>query len=91
MPAMSVLWGLLAINLICFVLFGWDKVCAGRHWWRVPERRLLLVAMLGGSVGAKAGQVVFRHKTRKEAFRTRLNLILAAHLALVGALAVWRL
>ena len=74
------------INLVGFVAFGWDKFCAIRDLWRIPERTLLTLALIGGSPGVIAGQHLFRHKTRKEPFRTQLHLIVAIQAV---ALVVW--
>ena len=63
---------LLAINVIAFCSFGWDKLCAQKGWWRVRERTLLDLSLLGGSIGAVFGQQFFRHKTQKKSFRSRL-------------------
>lgn len=63
------------LNGICFAAFAWDKRCARRQTWRVPERTLLTLAAAGGSIGAVLGQLFLRHKTRKEPFRTHLRLI----------------
>lgn len=63
------------VNLLAFALFGLDKRRARRGQWRVPERNLLTLAVLGGSVGAKIGQRVFRHKTSKQPFAGILNAI----------------
>ncbi len=60
---------LIAINVAGFVVFGYDKRCAVGHRWRVPERTLFLIALLGGSAGSYAGMVLFRHKTRHWKFR----------------------
>ena len=46
---------------------------------RIPESTLLLVALIGGSAGAIAGQQYWRHKTRKELFRTMLFGIAVVH------------
>jgi uncharacterized membrane protein YsdA (DUF1294 family) len=70
------LWVLLA-NLLAFAAFGLDKARARAGARRVPESTLLLIAALGGWIGAKAGQRVFRHKTVKQPFATLLNLTLA--------------
>jgi uncharacterized membrane protein YsdA (DUF1294 family) len=63
------------LNGACFAAFAWDKRCARRQDWRVPERTLLTLAAVGGSIGAVLGQLLLRHKTRKEPFRTNLRLI----------------
>lgn len=66
---------LVAVNLGTFVLFGYDKSQAVCGAWRIPEWQLLTAALAGGWVGAKVGQVVFKHKTRKEPFGTLLNCV----------------
>ena len=76
---------LLVINLAAFIVFGADKRRAKRQQWRVPERTLFLLALLGGSLGAVCGMCVFRHKTKHWYFRWGLPAILFAHIAL----AVW--
>ncbi|MBP1860941.1 DUF1294 domain-containing protein [Rhizobium herbae] len=77
---------ILLINIITFCVFWWDKDAAREGHWRVPESRLLGLALIGGSLGAVAGQELLRHKTRKEPFRTELMLIVTLHIA---ALAAW--
>ena len=79
---------LAAVNLLDFILMGADKSKAKRGAWRVPEATLLLVAVLGGSIGGILGMLLFRHKTRHAAFALGLPLILLAQLAL--AYVLWR-
>ncbi len=69
------------INLFSFVLFGADKARAKKGAWRIPERTLILSAVLGGSVGAMAGMQVFRHKTRHRKFTIGLPVIFALQAA----------
>lgn len=76
---------LLAINGVTFAAFAFDKQAAERRQWRVPERRLLMLATLGGTPGAIAAQQILRHKTRKEPFRTSLWVIFGVQ----GALLAW--
>ena len=71
------------INLAAFLTFGADKRRAKRRQWRVPERTLFLLALLGGSVGAICGMCAFHHKTRHWYFRWGLPAILLAQAALV--------
>ena len=73
---------LAAVNLLAFALYGVDKVKANKGAWRIPEATLLLVAFLGGSVGALLGMEVFRHKTRHAKFRILVPLFLILHIAL---------
>lgn len=85
------LWGTLAlfvgvVSLGTFLLFGWDKFCATRNTRRVPEATLLWASFWGGSPGALLAQGLFRHKTRKEPFRTRLHRIVLGQVVLVAAI-----
>ena len=85
----AVAFYLLAVNLLAFVAFWQDKRAAERRLRRTPESTLLMLALLGGSSGAIAGQQVLRHKTRKEPFRTRLWLIAGGQAALLIAAAIY--
>jgi uncharacterized membrane protein YsdA (DUF1294 family) len=55
---------LILMNAIGLLVMGVDKAKAKKHVWRIPERTLFLVSVLGGSVGTWAGMYLFRHKTR---------------------------
>lgn len=74
-----------AINLVTFFVYGIDKYRAKRGAWRIPEKTLFLLPILGGSIGAITGMKVFHHKTKHWYFRYGLPLILLAQVAL----AVW--
>lgn len=77
----------LALNLIVFTIYFLDKQAARNGGWRISERTLLTLALIGGSLGAVAAQQILRHKTRKEPFRSILAAILILHGALVMMLA----
>lgn len=78
------------LNLLTFLVFGWDKLAAIDGRVRVPERLLLLLAALGGSPGALLARPVFRHKTRKQPFGAWLTLIVFMQAAaIVAGMAVW--
>ena len=79
------LWYLAAVNLVAFTVYGVDKAKARRGAWRIPEKTLFLLPLLGGSVGALLGILVFRHKTKHWYFVWGIPLILLAQIAL----AVW--
>ena len=76
---------LAAVNVLAFVLFGLDKWCAVRGMWRISERTLFTVALLGGTAGALLGMSAFRHKTRHKTF----TLGMPAILLLQSALGIW--
>ena len=78
-----VLYYLAAINLVTFFVYGVDKWRAKRGAWRVSEKTLFVLPLLGGSVGAIAGMRAFHHKTKHWYFKYGLPLILLLQLALV--------
>lgn len=86
-PAGALAVWLIAINLVTFAVYGADKRRARRGAWRVPEKTLFLLPLLGGSVGALLGMRVFRHKTKHWYFVWGVPAILLAQIAL----AVWLL
>ena len=76
---------LAAVNLVTFAVYGIDKAKAKRGAWRVPEKTLFLLPLLGGSLGALLGMKVFRHKTKHWYIVWGIPLILVAQIAL----AIW--
>ena len=78
----SILLLLIAVNRVSCALYGLDKVKAKRGLWRIRESTLLLVAALGGSLGALLGMELFRHKTKHWTFKILIPLFLLLHMAL---------
>jgi uncharacterized membrane protein YsdA (DUF1294 family) len=76
------------VSLLCFAAFAWDKFCARHGLWRIPERTLLLLALIGGTPGAFAGQSLLRHKTQKQPFGFYLLAIAALQSLLLAGLIV---
>ena len=73
---------LIFLNLVGFL------IRAKMHRWRISERMLFLVSILGGSIGTWAGMYVFRHKTRHWYFVIGMPLILILQIA--GAIWLYR-
>ena len=73
---------LIVVNLMAFVLYGADKSKAKRGKWRISEKTLIGIAMIGGSVGAILGMQIFHHKTRHWYFRYGLPAILVIQVVL---------
>lgn len=71
---------LIVVNLAAFFLYGADKRRAREHRWRIPERTLLGIAAIGGSIGALAGMYTFRHKTRRLKFTAGVPALLLAQI-----------
>lgn len=71
------------INVITFAVFGIDKLKAVKEKWRVPEKVLFLLALLGGSLGALIGMYSFRHKTKKIAFKIGIPVIMIAQIIFI--------
>lgn len=72
---------LIIINIAGLSVMGIDKRRAVRHVWRVPEKTIFLISLLGGSLGAWSGMYLFRHKTRHWYFVMGLPLILILQIA----------
>ena len=70
-------WYFAIINVVAVIIYGWDKLCAIRKWWRGPELTLLLIAAMGGSVGALVAMRLFHHKTLHLKFKYGVPLIMA--------------
>jgi uncharacterized membrane protein YsdA (DUF1294 family) len=77
---------LVVINLIAFILYGVDKHRAKNHQWRISEKTLIGIAVIGGSIGAILGMYIFHHKTKHWYFRYGLPAILIVQVVLVFAL-----
>jgi uncharacterized membrane protein YsdA (DUF1294 family) len=77
---------LVAINGWTALNFWQDKQYAIAGTRRIPEARLLWLAAIGGTAGAFGARRLFRHKTRKQPFSTRLWLIAAVQTGLAAGL-----
>jgi uncharacterized membrane protein YsdA (DUF1294 family) len=76
---------LASITGVTFMVYGIDKLAAIRSNRRVPEPALLLLALVGGTVGALLGMALFRHKTVKGSFRAKFWSVAILQAACVAA------
>ena len=74
---------LILINLIGVAVMGIDKAKAKKHAWRIPEKTLFLVSLIGGSIGTWAGMYLFRHKTKHWYFVIGMPAILILQIIIV--------
>ena len=77
-----IIYYLLVINAVAFFAYGIDKLKARKGWWRIPESTLLLLAIIGGSIGAWLGMKAWHHKTMHRKFQYGLPVIFLLQLAL---------
>ena len=81
---MNIILGyLLAVNITSFLLYGIDKYKAKKGKWRISEATLLLMAVIGGSIGAWAGMRLGHHKTIHKKFKYGIPVIIIMQIALV--------
>lgn len=73
---------LLVINIMAFLGMWWDKRCAKKGDWRISEKGLFTVVLLGGGIGGILGMYIFRHKTKKPIFYIGFPTILIAEIVL---------
>ena len=71
------------INALAFILMLADKYKARKNLWRIPEKALLGIALLGGSFGATASMYAARHKTKHAVFAIGLPLMLIVHILII--------
>lgn len=73
----------LGVNIIAFILYGLDKKYAREGRWRIPEKTLLGIAMIGGAAGAWIGMQTFRHKTKHLSFRVLVPVFVLVHVGII--------
>lgn len=59
----ALLYYLIVINIVTFLVYGIDKWKAKQGSWRISEATLLILAVIGGSIGALLGMKIWHHKT----------------------------
>ena len=82
----ALLYYLIVINVVTFLVYGIDKWKAKQGSWRISEATLLILAVIGGSIGALLGMKVWHHKTQHNKFKYGLPLILIIQIILIGYL-----
>lgn len=73
----------ISINLVTFLIYGYDKYQARKNGPRISEKTLHIMALIGGSGGAFLGQILFRHKTRKWKFKVIFIIIVVIQIVMI--------
>ena len=77
------------LNVITFLIYAIDKWKAKKSRWRIPESILLLLAVLGGSIGALMGMKIWHHKTMHKKFKYGIPLIMILQIGML--LYLWQM
>ena len=72
-------------NVFVFALYGLDKYNAKSRTWRIPEKILILCAVMLGAIGAFLGMQLFRHKTRHNKFRFIIPFLVFLNIFIIAA------
>lgn len=73
----------LIINCLGLGAMALDKYKAERARWRIPEKTLFIITLLGGGIGTITGMYLFRHKTKKLYFTIGFPTILISEIVLI--------
>ncbi|KRD11367.1 hypothetical protein ASE21_06565 [Flavobacterium sp. Root901] len=73
----------LFINIILFIVAGYDKYLAKKNKRRIPENTLFFLEAVGGTIGLLTAMFLFRHKTSKTSFIVKFTLIFLIQIVLI--------
>lgn len=74
------------ISLIGYLSMAVDKSRARNHAYRIPEKTLFAIAILGGGIGSTLGMKTFRHKTKHWYFLYGMPIIAVLNLVVYAYL-----
>lgn len=66
---------LLIINTITFIIYGIDKYKSIKQKYRISEKTLIILTIIGGTFGGLLGMIIFHHKTKKKKFIITIPII----------------
>ena len=74
---------LVAVNIIAAAVCIYDKHQARRGGWRISEKFLFAISLIGGAVGMYLTMLQIRHKTKHMNFMVGLPIIILAQAAIL--------
>ena len=77
---------LVIISIVGFILPPVDKSRAKNGEWRIPEKSLFIVSLLGGAVAMLVSMKIFRHKTKHKRFMIGIPAIIVLHVILIAVM-----
>lgn len=79
-----VLGTVLLMNILGYLSMWSDKRRAIKGKYRISEKALFIIAILGGSLGSILGMQKFRHKTKHWYFKYGMPFILMVQIVIAG-------
>lgn len=73
----------IVVNIAGFISMWYDKRLAQQNSWRVSEKTLLMIAVVGGSIGSLIGMHKFHHKTKHVKFMYGIPVIIFLQIAII--------
>ena len=82
-PSMGLWVYILVINIVTFCAFAADKVKAMTDAWRISEKTLLTLSVMGGAAGGWLAMQLCRHKTQTPIFKFGMPVIVIIHIVIL--------
>ena len=76
-------------SLAAFIAYGLDKKKSVKGRWRISEKTLLGLGIIGGAAGGILGMKTFHHKTKHWYFWAINIISLIIHIALLCAMIIF--
>lgn len=74
----------LVLTIMGFAITGYDKYLSKIRRRRIPEKTLLSLTALGGTIGTGIAMIFFRHETAKTSFLWKYFGIMVVQLAMTA-------
>ncbi|MBR3592595.1 MAG: DUF1294 domain-containing protein [Clostridia bacterium] len=74
---------LCAINIIAIIVCTADKIKAQLNKWRISEKTLLAISVIGGALGMYITMLIIRHKTKHKTFMIGLPFLILVHVVAI--------
>ena len=74
---------LCVINIIAIIVCTADKIKAQLNKWRISEKTLLAISVIGGAPGMYITMLIIRHKTKHQTFMIGLPFLILVHVVAI--------
>lgn len=82
----AILIYLIIVNITAFTIMGIDKYKAHKHKWRISERSIFIIGLIGGGLGVLFGMGFFHHKTKHLKFTLGIPVVVILNISMFGYL-----